>query len=189
MEKGIVDIQLRKMPIINSSKSQQFSSSVNTLHIGSTNWILDSGATNHMVHSLHFFKSITFSIQISVKLPNDDRVKVTHIGTVQVSASLLLENFLCILSFSFNLISINKLANNSSYCCIFLSNYCFLQDLQYWKMIGLGKKQGGLYTLQCTPQVTLPNSVFEALSMLSSCFHGKSVSSCNLDSSNSAFRL
>ena len=37
--------------------------------------------------------------------------------------------------------------------------------------------------------VTLPDSVSKALSMLSSCFHGKSVNSCNLDSSDSVFRL
>ena len=61
-----------------------------------------------MVHSLHFFKSIT-SVQIFVRLPNGDMVKVTHVGSVQVSASLLLENVLCIPSFSFNLIFISKL--------------------------------------------------------------------------------
>ena len=103
-----------------------FSSSVNTSHIGSTDWILDNGATDHKVHSLHFFKSITSSIQIFVRLPNGDMVNVTHIGTVQVSASLLLENVLCIPSFSFNVISISKLTQNSSCCYIFLSNYCFL---------------------------------------------------------------
>ena len=43
--------------------------------------------------------------------------------------------------------------------------------------------------MQCTPQVTLPDSVFEALLMLSSYFHGKSINSCNLDSSYSVFRL
>ena len=76
-----------------------------------------------MVHSLHFFKSITSSVQIFVRLPNGDMVKVTHIGTIQVSTSLLLESVLCIPSFSFNLISISKLIQNSSYCCIFLSHY------------------------------------------------------------------
>ena len=82
-----------------------------------------------MVHSLHCFKSITTSVQFSVRLPDGDMVKVTYIGTVQVSASLLLENVFCIPSFSFNLISISKLTQNSSCCYIFLSNYCFLQDL------------------------------------------------------------
>ena len=56
-------------------------------------------------------------------------------------------------------------------------------------MIGLGKKQEGLYTLQCTSQVTLLASISKVLSMLSSCFHGKSVNSCNLDSCDSVCRL
>ena len=89
-----------------------FSSTVDTSHINPTDWILDSGATNHMVHSITFFKTITSSVQISVRLPNGDMAKVTHIGTVQVSASLILENVLSIPSFSFNLVSISKLTQN-----------------------------------------------------------------------------
>ena len=57
-----------------------FFSSVNTSHISSYDWILDSGATDHMVHSIHFFTSITSSIQISIRLPNGDMVKVTNIA-------------------------------------------------------------------------------------------------------------
>ena len=59
-----------------------FSSHVNTSHITSNDWILDSGATNHMVHSIKFFTSITFVVQISIRLPNGDIAEVTHIGTV-----------------------------------------------------------------------------------------------------------
>ena len=77
-------------------------------------WILASGAIDHMVHSIHFFTSITSSVQISVRLPTGDIVKVTHIGTVKVLATLTLEHVLCIPSFSFNLISISKLTQNPS---------------------------------------------------------------------------
>ena len=107
-----------------------FSSIVAVSHINPTDWILDSGATDHMVHSITFFKTITSSVQILVKLSTGDMAKVTHIGIVQVSASLILENFLCIPSFSFNLVSISNLTQNPFYCCIFLSHYCFIQDLQ-----------------------------------------------------------
>ena len=62
-------------------------------------WILASGAIDHMVHSIHFFTSITSSVQISVRLPTGDMVKVTHIGTVKVLATLTLEHVLCIPSF------------------------------------------------------------------------------------------
>ena len=121
-----------------------------------------------MVHSLQFFTSITSVVQISVRLPNGDVAKVTHIGTVQLSSTLIFENVLCIPTFSFNLVSISKLTQSPSRCCIFLSPYCFIQDLQPWKMIGLGKKQGGLYTLQPTSSATLPHSVIDIISKLSS---------------------
>ena len=80
-----------------------FSSSTVTTHISSSDWILDSGATDHMIHSIQFFTSITSIVHISVRLPNGDMAKVSHIGTVQVSPTLLLENVLCIPTFSFNL--------------------------------------------------------------------------------------
>ena len=59
-----------------------FSLNVVTIHIASIDWILDSGATDHMVHSIQFFTSITSIVQISVRLTNGDMTKVTHIGTV-----------------------------------------------------------------------------------------------------------
>ena len=103
-----------------------FSSTVDISHLNPTDWTLDSGATDHMVHFISFFKTITSTVQISVRLPNGDMAKVTHIGTMQVSASLILENVLCIPSFSFNLVSISKLTQNPYCCCIFLSHYCFI---------------------------------------------------------------
>ena len=106
-----------------------FSSQVDTTHLCSTNWILDSGATEHMIHSLHFFTFVTSIVHFSVKLPNGDMAKVTHIGTVKLTFTFTLVNVLCIPSFSFNLVSISKLTQSSYCCCIFLSHYCFIQDL------------------------------------------------------------
>ena len=146
-----------------------FSSSVVTTHINSSDWIFCNGATDYRIHSIHFFiffTSINSIVQISIRLPNGDMAKVSHIGTVQVSPTLLLENVLCIPSFSFNLISISKLTQSSSCCCIFLSQFCLIQDLQLWKMIGLGKKQGGLYTLQSLSIASLPASVSDVLAKL-----------------------
>ena len=91
---------------------------------------------------------------------------------------------LCICSFSFNLISISKLTQNPSCCYFFSPHYCFLQDLQHWKIIGLGRRQRGLYTLRCTGSVTLLYFVSEDLSKFSSFLCNKSVNTCNLDSSN-----
>ena len=48
---------------------------------------------------------------------------------------------------------------------VFLSDYCFIQDLTCWKMIGLGKLHSNLYLLQ-----TLENckSISEATTVLES---------------------
>lgn len=46
----------------------------------STNWIIDTGATNHMVHSQ---SSLTHAISVafhSVKLPNGQSVPVSHMA-------------------------------------------------------------------------------------------------------------
>ena len=187
-----MDFQGHEMSVISSSTNFQklplhsleysvFSSQIDISHLSSTNWILDSGATNHMVHSIHYFTSITSVVQISVRLPNGDMAKITHIGTVKLTSTLILDNVLCIPSFSFNLVYISKLTQSPSCCCIFLSHYCFIQDLLPWKMIVLGKKQGGLYTLQFA-STSLPRSVSDVLSKLSSHSFVNSVASCNPNS-------
>ena len=105
---GISFQNLSKLSI-NSLEYSVFSSHVKTTFITSIDWILDNGATDHMVHSIHLLSSITFLVHISVKLPNGDIVQVTHIGTVKLSTTLTLDNVLCVPTFSFNLISISKL--------------------------------------------------------------------------------
>ena len=81
-----------------------------------------------MIHSLQFFTSITSIVHFSVKLPNGDMAKVTHIGTIKLTPTLTLKNVLCIPSFSFNLVSISKLTQSPSCCYIFLSHYGFIQE-------------------------------------------------------------
>ena len=49
-------------------------------------------------------------------------------------------------------------------------------------MIGLGKRHGRLYILQCLGSITLPPSVSKVLSSLHSSFCNTSVRNCNLDS-------
>ena len=45
-------------------------------------WIIDTGATNHMVCSTYCFTNIKASVSYSVKLVNGHNVQVTHIGTI-----------------------------------------------------------------------------------------------------------
>jgi hypothetical protein len=110
-------------------------------------WIIDTGATDHMVCSISLLTTITSIVDKHVRLPNGNLAAITHIGTVKLSTTLTLTNVLCVPSFSFNLISVSKLINVLHCCLIFLAEFCFIQQLLGWKMIGLGKEKGGLYHL------------------------------------------
>ena len=72
-----------------------------------TDWVIDTGATNHMVHSITCFTTITATLNTFVNLPNGEVALVTHVGIVKISEHLTFHNVLCVPSFSFNLISIS----------------------------------------------------------------------------------
>ena len=133
-------------------------------------WVLNTGATDHIIHSVTLFTKITSSISTFVQLPNGEKAIVTHIGTIQITSTLILENVLCVPSFSFNLISVSKLTKCLSCCFVFLSKFCFIQDLSYWKTIGVGKLHNNLYLLQVSPDCksisgvsSILQSVFDSL--------------------------
>lgn len=46
------------------------------------------------------------------------------------------------------LISVSKLTSNLTCSLFFFSDFVFIQDLNHWKLIGVGKHKGGLYFLQ-----------------------------------------
>ena len=114
----------------------------------SNTWIINTGATDHMVHSVAQLTTIISIVHTCVYLPNGEQALVTHVGTVQVSSTLTLTVVLCVHSFTFNLISISKLTKNICCCLIFLCDCCFIQDVAKWSTIGLGKAHNGLFLLK-----------------------------------------
>ena len=70
-------------------------------NITSNDWIINSGAIDHMVHSITLLTKVTSIAHISIKLPNGEFVFVTHIGQVQLSSDLILDNVLCVPFFFF----------------------------------------------------------------------------------------
>lgn len=87
-----------------------------------SDWTIDTGATDHMIHSISYFTTITATLHTHVNLPKGEIALVTHIGTVKISEKLVLHDVLCIPSFNFNLISISQLAKTTFYCLIFFGN-------------------------------------------------------------------
>ena len=123
---------------------------VNMTAFNGDTWVIDIGATDHIVHSVHLFTNFT-AISTNVELPNGETAMVSHIGSISLSATLVLHNVLCVPSFSFNLLPVSQLTQSSSCYLIFLANLCFIQDLICWRMIGVGEVHDGLYLLQQNP--------------------------------------
>ena len=127
---------------------------MNRTAFGYKTWVIDIGASDHIVCSMTLLHSITLVTNCIVESPNGESAQVTHIGFVQLSATLIIYNFLCVPSFSFNLLSVSKLTQKLPYCLVFLAQYCFIQDLTYWRVIGVGEMNNGIYLLQHSPSAT-----------------------------------
>lgn len=92
-------------------------------------WILDTGATDHMVCSVHSLTETTASASRFVKLPNGTLTEVTHVGSIRLSDSYHFEE--CSMRAVFCIQSnFNQLLKIVRCNLILLSGVCFLQDLR-----------------------------------------------------------
>ena len=107
--------------------------------VSASEWVINTGATNYMVTTTHYFTTMQLVHNVTINLPNGQFVNVTHIGSIQLTVSLLLTDVLCVPSFDFYLISVSKLTSSFQCCILFLSIYCFIQDFVQWRMIGMGR--------------------------------------------------
>lgn len=112
-------------------------------------WIIDSDATNHMIHNKDFFVHLRSLKQpFDVLLPNGSKVKVVSCGTVLFASNLILQNVLYVPQLHFNLISIEKLLKDLRCSLLFITSCCNLQGPSVKEPQVLGKVQGGLNFLQ-----------------------------------------
>lgn len=74
-----------------------------------SDWVIDTGATDHMVHFVSCFTSIIAILNTFANLPNGELALVTHIGTIEISTKLVLHSVLYVPSFTFNLLFVSKL--------------------------------------------------------------------------------
>ena len=85
-----------------------------------TTWIVDNGASNHMVSSSTILNSHTIiPFDRPIKLPNDTSLLISYIGEVKVHDDITLYNVLWIPNFICNLLSVSKLTIDLSCAIIF----------------------------------------------------------------------
>ncbi|KAK0593262.1 hypothetical protein LWI29_033784 [Acer saccharum] len=110
-------------------------------------WILDTGATHYVCHTLHSFESFVSSSVSDVILPNGQTAPIIKIGTVRLSSHIILYNVLFVPSFKYNLLSVSSLTKSLSCCLMFSATSCMIRDLNHGTKIGMGKRLGNLYYL------------------------------------------
>ncbi|KAJ9554960.1 hypothetical protein OSB04_009574 [Centaurea solstitialis] len=114
--------------------------------VNSPNWIIDSGATDHIVssQSLHKTKRCTLS---PVLLPSGEKVQINAKGSLPLNSKYNMHDVLSVPTFKVDLISVSRSTRGLSCSIAFFPYWCILQDLATRKTIGLGKQQNGLYYL------------------------------------------
>ena len=111
-------------------------------------WIVDSGATDHMTGNSQFFLSYSPSSgQQKVQMANVNFSTVAGKGTVRLSPALLLKDVLHVPKLTYNLISVCKLTTDLPCGVNFSKTACVFQDLRTGKRIGSARSSNGLYYL------------------------------------------
>lgn len=112
-------------------------------------WIVDTGATNHMVSHLDMFIKGTVSklaVPKMVSLPNGNTTQVTHVGSCALSDKSIISNVFYLPEFKYNLMSVSKLTKELDCSVTFFPNFYIFQDLYSGKVKEVGRAAGCLYT-------------------------------------------
>ncbi|XP_074378465.1 uncharacterized protein LOC141720002 [Apium graveolens] len=91
-----------------------------------SNWIIDSGATDHVTPYFHLLHNPSSCTSV-LHLPNGNVAHVTHIGYIVLSPHITLHDVLCVPTFHYNLLSIYKLLSDSYTTVQFTATNCSLQ--------------------------------------------------------------
>ncbi|KAJ0536451.1 putative RNA-directed DNA polymerase [Helianthus annuus] len=114
---------------------------------GIISWIVDSGASQHMVNSdKDMFNIVDVSdFDLRVGHPNGTNVKVLKIGNVKLTDGIVLKDVFYVPGYHVNLISVNRLAKDNGISVVFNENSCVLQDSKSRKVLVTGSQDSGLY--------------------------------------------
>ena len=110
----------------------------------SSEWVIDSRATDHMTGNSSFFS--TFQSQPSpstVTLTDGSHSYVLGSCTIVPTPYIPLTSVLSLPNFSFNLMSVSKLTRALKYYISFYPDICLFQDLMTKQIIGRGHESGG----------------------------------------------
>lgn len=116
-------------------------------------WIVDSGATNHVTGDITSFRNTIDIPDCPVRLPNGQKVIATKEGVVKLDDVMILRNVLFVPKLNCNLISVSQLVRESNCILQFTHSMCVIQDRDSRMVIGAGEQRDGLYLFRKAPVV------------------------------------
>ena len=108
-------------------------------------WIVDSGATDHMTFCQDDLVEITEPRRNNIFNANGVMYLVIGAGTVDLSSSISLANTLLVPSLSSKLLSVGQVIEELNCLVLMYPTFCLFQDILTKKIIGRGTKREGLH--------------------------------------------
>lgn len=111
-------------------------------------WIIDTGASNHMSGNIELFTHLHDIPSSPVGLPNGKVTNATKEGQIKLNEKLILENVLFVPALTCNLLSVSQLLEKQKFIILFTNKLCIIQDHTLRNLIGAGVQSNGVYLYQ-----------------------------------------
>ncbi|XP_056697640.1 uncharacterized protein [Spinacia oleracea] len=112
-------------------------------------WIMDSGASDHMTGILDLLTNVRKApSNLTINLPTGAREMITHYCDITLSNGLEMMNVLYVPQFKHNLVSIHKLYKDNLCDVMFSPRTCTVVDSLTKELRGKGEMKHGLYYLK-----------------------------------------
>ncbi|GJZ37802.1 putative RNA-directed DNA polymerase [Tanacetum coccineum] len=110
-------------------------------------WIIDSGANQHLNGFITGMVNVVdiSDLKITVGHPNGTLVVISHVGNLKLANNVMLYDVLIVPGYYVSLLFMKKLIRDSKIFVSFDENQCYIQDLKRERILGTGRKSGGLY--------------------------------------------
>lgn len=114
-----------------------------------SDWIIDSGATDHMTCDRYRFSHLSPKCsKTTITNANGVSSPVIGVGTVPLSPTLAIKDVLFVPSLNCNLLSVTQLTKSHNCVALFFPTHCIFQNIHTREKIGSGRRIGGLYYLE-----------------------------------------
>lgn len=88
------------------------------------NWIINTGASNHMTGCLENLSNVRNISNCPVEMPDGGKTEATKKRSVELASNLTLDNVLYVTGLTYNMISVSQLTDNSKCFVQFTNSLC-----------------------------------------------------------------